>query len=365
MIKHKNVLEVRVDGKKAGRLGLDRDGLAVFEYFTEFIHDGFSLSPFFLPLQPGVFVSKRDPFGGMFGVFSGSLPDGWGRLLIDRLLSEKGVDVSSLSELDRLSITGANGMGALEYFPESAITVGSSKADVEKLAAEVKKVLGEKKNADYNLLVKREGSSGGARPKAIVREDGAEWIVKFPNSNDRDDICRVEYEYSLAAKKCGIEMPETKLFNGKYYGIKRFDRGKNNKIHMISAAALLNADFRIPSLDYTDIMKAAMALTKDIKEAEKIFRLMVFNVISKNRDDHAKNFSFVFKNSRWQASPAYDLVRSSGFNGQHITTAAGSGLPGKKEIFMAGEKAGLDKRKMTGIFDEVSDNIEVIKKYYA
>ncbi|HDQ26405.1 MAG TPA: type II toxin-antitoxin system HipA family toxin [bacterium] len=363
MIKRAGYLRVKSGAVSIGRLGLDRDGLAVFEYAAEFIETGFSISPFFLPLKPGIFVAERSPFNGMFGVFSDSLPDGWGRLVLDRLLAEKGMDAALLTELDRLSITGANGMGALEYFPESKIAAGSSRADIEKLAAEVKKALGEKKGADYGLLVKREGSSGGVRPKAIVREGGAEWIVKFPGSSDRQDIGVVEYEYSAAAKKCGIIMEDTKLFNGKYYGIKRFDRRGKRKIHVISAAALLNADFRIPSLDYTALMRAALALTKDMREVVKVFRLMVFNVLSKNRDDHAKNFSFMYDSGKWRVSPAYDLVRSGGFNGRHTTTVAGSGLPGKKEIFAAAQKAGPDKKTARRVYDEVADNIKPLGKY--
>ena len=115
-------------------------------------------------------------------------------------------------------------------------------------------------------------------------------------------------------------MSETKLFSGKYFGTERFDRNDKGKIHSISAAGLLNVDYRIPSLDYSLLMKLSLNLTRDIQQVTQMFRLMVFNVIISNRDDHAKNFSFQYIIDNWKLSLAYDLLPSSGFNGYHTTT---------------------------------------------
>ena len=82
---------------------------------------------------------------------------------------------------------------------------------------------------------------------------------------------------------------------------------------------------------------------------------MVFNVLIKNRDDHAKNFSFVLQNSEWKLSPAYDLLPSAGFNGFHTTTINGQGNPTHKDIFAVASTVGLDKRKAEEIFEAVQE----------
>ena len=154
-----------------------------------------------------------------------------------------------------------------------------------------------------------------------------------------------EYEYSLLAKKCGINMPETKLFANKYFGVERFDRTPPGKIHTVSAAGLLNANYRQPSLDYESLLKLTHILTKDVEEVYALFRLMVFNVVIGNRDDHAKNFSFQLVNGEWKLSPAYDLLSCNGFNGFHITTINNNGNPTVSDMMIVAERTSLDKQR--------------------
>lgn len=98
------------------------------------------------------------------------------------------------------------------------------------------------------------GSSGGARPKILTEIDGMDWIIKFPAHVDSKDAGKMEYDYSVCAKACGILMSETKLFLSKhckgYFGLTRFDRtdedGKKKKRHMLTAAALLELDYTQP-----------------------------------------------------------------------------------------------------------------------
>ncbi len=111
------VLGVTLNGQKVGRLVLTSDHRCLFEYDIQWLNEGFSISPFYLPLRNGVFTAKNDPFDGLFGVFNDSLPDGWGRLLMDRWLRAQGIEPKLLSVLDRLSLVGDNGMGALSYSP--------------------------------------------------------------------------------------------------------------------------------------------------------------------------------------------------------------------------------------------------------
>ena len=172
---------------------------------------------------------------------------------------------------------------------------------------------------------------------------------------DPPDIGQIEYEYSLLAKRCGIEMPETRLFEGKYFGVKRFDRIAQTKIHMVSAAGLLNADYRIPCLDYQGLLTACLKLTGNIEEVYKLYRLMVFNVFIKNKDDHAKNFSFLLIDNKWKLSPAYDLLPSRGFNGFHTTTIAGNGNPKYSDILIVADSVGLNKKRTKEIYELIRD----------
>ncbi len=153
-------------------------------------------------------------------------------------------------------------------------------------------------------------------------------------------------------------MPETKLFEGKYFGVERFDRTPNGKIHTISAAGLLNADYRVPSLDYGDLLQLCHILTKNMEEVYALFRQMVFNIAIKNRDDHAKNFSFQLINGEWKLSPAYDLLPSSGFNGFHTTTINNNGEPTTNDILAVAGKVGLNRQRATEIMQEINMLVE-------
>jgi len=170
---------------------------------------------------------------------------------------------------------------------------------------------------------------------------------------DSANVGEIEYKYSLLAKKCGINMPETKLFEGKYFDVERFDRTSHGKIHTVSAAGLLHADYRIPSLDYGDLLQLCHILTKNMEEVYALFRQMVFNVAIRNRDDHGKNFSFQWVNGEWKLSPAYDLLPSSGFNGFHTTTINNNGEPTVNDIMAVAAKVGLNKLRATDIVEEI------------
>ena len=355
MIPEISHLTVYIEEKRVGRLAMSRDRLCVFEYDSEWLRDGYSISPFHIPLEPGVFSAQRDPFDGLFGVFNDSLPDGWGNLLIDRWLKENGTDPAGIHWVERLSIVGKSGMGALCYEPGIQKKAEISGRSLDFYAEEVNKILYEKEVESLDHWIDKAGSPGGARPKILLDIDGIEWLIKFGAQSDPNDIGEIEYRFSQAAKQAGIEMPETRLFEGTYFGTARFDRENGHRIHMITASGLLHASHRYPSLDYTDLMKAAFHLTRSINEVKKLYRLMVFNVFTCNQDDHAKNFSFLYKNNEWVCSPAYDLVYSSGFNGNHSTTVNGKGNPARKDLLKAGVDAGLDRKESEYIYEEVKE----------
>lgn len=349
--------------KRIGRMAITPDEVCGFEYDSDWIKTGFSISPFYMPLKSGLIMAKRDPFRGNFGVFDDSLPDGWGNLLLDRYLQEKGIDPYKLSILERLSLIGSTGRGALEYRPDKSIITNDEFIEFDRLAKEAEKILESKESeGSVDLLYKYGGSSGGARPKVFARIDGREWLVKFKATNDPVNVGEIEYNYSLLAKECGIRMAETRLFNDRYFGVERFDRTPRGKIHTISAAGLLHANYRIPSLDYSILLKLTLNLTKDMEQVISMFRLMVFNILISNRDDHAKNFSFQWINGTWELSPAYDLLPSSGFNGYHTTTINGKGEPELSDIIAVVSEVGIQRQNAIQIVQEVSNKC-IERKY--
>lgn len=352
-----DVIDVHLNGTRIGRLAQTADRLCAFEYDPDFLQTGFSISPLFLPLQAGVFVAKATPFGGNFGVFDDSLPDGWGSLLLDRYLKSKGIVASHLSVLQRLALVGTNGRGALEYYPDSSIKADDDFPDFDKLAADAEKILTtEYSGESLETLFRHGGSSGGARPKVFVAIDEKEWLVKFRAGIDPQEVGKIEYDYAQLAVRCGINMPETRLFENRYFATERFDHRPQGKVHTISAAGLLHADYRIPSLDYSVLLKLCLHLTKNMEEVKALFRQMVFNVIISNRDDHAKNFSFQYVNNHWQLSPAYDLLPSAGFNGFHTTTINNQGNPTLKDILQVGTDIGITQKQAQQIVGEVVEN---------
>lgn len=353
-------LEVFLNQKKVGTLALTEQKVVVFEYDAHWIETGFSISPFSLPLKPGLFASRKPIlFDGLFGVFADSLPDGWGQLLTDRMLRKKGISPESLTVLQKLSILGNSGKGALEYRPvwplENPV---EGRKSLDELAEAVQEILDGRTSESLDVLYDHAGSSGGARPKVNVSLDKEEWIVKFPASMDPPYISQMEYDYHQCARACGLRVAETKLFPSDrcsgYFASRRFDRSGTEKIHMVSVSGLLETSHRIPSLDYDLLLKLTWMLTKSTEEVWQMFSLMCFNVFAHNRDDHSNNFSFLCSKGQWRLAPAYDLTWSDSLGGEHATMVHGNGKnPGMDELLAVAEQAGLDREKALEIAEDI------------
>jgi serine/threonine-protein kinase HipA len=341
-----------------GRLALKNRSI-FFEYNTDFLKSGLELSPFKLPLKPGVLTSEHHPFDGLFGVFNDSLPDGWGRLLLDRKLMKQGINPHELSPLDRLRYVGSVSMGALLYEPEVEAFTPSHQKDLDEIADETRQFQETGDERFVDELFAMNASSAGARPKIMLRRDAEDWIVKFRSSVDPKDIGSIEYAYHLMAKDAHLDVPEASLFPSKmcsgHFGVKRFDRVENKRFHTHTISGLLHADHRIPSLDYETILKATLWLTKDVMECEKQFRAAIFNVFAHNRDDHAKNFSFIMENNgTWHVSPAYDLTFSAGPAGEHCSTLMGEGKnPGVTHLLKLADRVGIKQQTAARMIEEV------------
>ena len=375
-----------------GRL-VYKDGLAYLELNNEFLEQGINISPINLKLNNSLQVAPRTPFNGLHGVFADSLPDGWGLLLMDRYFRKKNIPINQITPLDRLAYMGNRTMGVLSYQPDLGEENDNNLQEIyslDGLASESLEIFqGSNKEVSKQLQING-GTPGGARPKATIGlkdnqaicgandlpEGYQHWLVKFPSGKSDIEQAEgvVEYVYSIMARKAGIEFPETQLIETEqstgFFACKRFDRGTNNqRIHLHSFAGLIDADFRVPDADYELLMKATSHLTQSHPDLCEVLRRMIFNIISGNRDDHTKNFSFLMAaDGTWKLSPAYDVTFNQGINGHHTMSVMGYG----KDIPMAAimriaNMIPLAEKKVNLIIDKVIESLSewrsLAKKY--
>lgn len=351
-----------------------------FRFEVSYLESELDISPFKLKKTTEILLSPRAPFDGLFGVFNDSIPDGWGRLLLDRKLIESGKNPKEISVLDRLSLLGKNAQGALIYEPVTDDGNPENELiNLDQIAEESEDLLLTGNASFLDQLYHLGGNSIGARPKIFVNyntklnqystvtQEGFEpWIIKFPALNDFKDIARIEYAYYKMALACGIEMSESNLFfseKGKvFFGTKRFDRIGNQRLHCHSACGLLHDDFRFSTLDYGHVMDAVNRLENNLTACEKVFRLAVFNVYASNMDDHSKNVAFLMnENGKWRLAPAYDLTFSPSPGGYHSLSVANTYHEiDKSDLLKLASYFGINKGKE--IIEQVKEILSTWKK---
>ncbi len=354
------------------------DRKTYFEYDKSFLEKQINISPFKLKLTNEL-QEKTDNYPSeLFGVFDDSLPDGWGMLLMDRYFRKQNKDLRTISGIDRLAFVADNAMGGLVYYPaEDSLEHFNEQIDLLKLAENSMEVLQGKTNDILPVMAQAGGSPGGARPKIKVGYDGKNlisdsenlsndyerWLIKFNSENDFKDAGKIEYVYYQMAKNAGLNISKSKLFfdnkENAYFGTKRFDRNKDERIHMQTLSNLIHANYRIPSLDYDILIKVCSRLCHNQQDVIEAFRLMLFNLFAHNRDDHGKNFSFMMNRvGEWNFSPVYDLTFSYGPSNEHSTTIAGEGKqPLLKDINKIAKIAGISDKEQNIIIDEVKTSI--------
>lgn len=350
-----NRVSVLYRDRKVGELAMTPDNRrCVFQYDKTWLASGFSISPLELPLKPDLFIAEATPFYGNFGIFEDSLPDGYGRYLLNRMLRKEGIDEQTLTPVQRLSIVGSGGMGALCYVPETYIGVDKTLPELDTLQQMALDVLSEKTDDGDDVLYFNSGNSGGCRPKCLLRDEDGSWLVKFRHTYDPADMGVMEYEYNMAARRSGITVPDFKLLEGKYFAARRFDIEDGQRLHIATAGALLRESIHLPKLDYKNLLHLTGYLTQDPKQVDEMFRRMAFNVLTDNKDDHAKNFSFIRRDRGWVLAPAYDLTLSpGGYNGEHATSVNNNGNPTLEDMLTVGESIRIGKAKGLEIIREV------------
>ena len=365
-----------------GQLAQNTRGQILFQYEPSWLKEGFNLAPASMPFDGLAHPAARPIFDHLHGVFNDSLPDGWGLLLMDRAFKlYKQLDRAQITPLDRLAYLGDRCMGALTYEPVLWPPIQTPEADLLALAkASMGVIHGEAAQVLESLSV-HGGSPGGARPKvtlafsedmkhcqssyADLPETYTHWMVKFrddsPVNGEPIDTGRMEMAYAQMARAAGLEFPKTNLLeltvNGNkeaYFAVQRFDRVGSQKIHALSLAGYAYANHRLPSMDYGGgVLPATKKLTLSNAELARAFRLMVFNVLAHNKDDHSKNFAYLMDpvHGSWKLSPAFDLTFNHGMNGQHTTSINGTGQPSFEDIKQVAMSSRIENWR--SIFEEV------------
>jgi serine/threonine-protein kinase HipA len=336
-----------------GELAQNRQGV-YFQYNDDYLTHYSNLSPFNLSFDPSLQVAPLSPHNNLHGAFSDSLPDGWGLLLMDRIFRQSGILQAQITSMDRLSFIGDSAMGALSFSPISSLKNNDTdRFSLAELGIQAQAIFDGQTEEVLQALVNT-GSSGGARPKAQLYLNDADpaycstkaadnneaYLVKFTSSQlalgHEEGLC--EAAYLTLADIANIDVPEWKLLDApeqsgatKWLALKRFDVIKNNngvegRHHLHSASGLLDADFRMPTLDYEDLIKATSLLCKSPAKGQVMFKRMIFNLFSLNQDDHSKNWAFLqADNGKWDLAPFYDITFSPSSYNEHATAFSGYG----------------------------------------
>ncbi|TGM63130.1 type II toxin-antitoxin system HipA family toxin [Leptospira meyeri] len=396
----------------------EEGGFASFEYENDFLNAPVEPSPLLMPKSRSLYSFRNlnvDTFKGLPGMFADSLPDKFGNALIDVWLSKIGRDSKSFNPVERLCYIGERGMGALEFKPATyklrTKNIPIEIAEMVELASEIlsnrKKFSAKlelenqkKLNESLTSLMTIGTSAGGARAKCIIAynektgdvrsgqvkttEDYSYWILKLDGIqnnkdkelNDPKGFGAIEYAFYRMALDCGILMMDSKLLeeNGRHHFMtKRFDRTNGGeKLHMQSLCAIAHYDFNMAgaySYEQTfDVIRKI--ISENTRSAlEQQFRRTVFNVITRNQDDHTKNIAFLMdKTGKWNLSPAYDMTYSYNPNGQW-TSRHQMSINGKREKFQLedlielGKKADLKNIQIKSIITQTKDIVSSWKKY--
>jgi serine/threonine-protein kinase HipA len=365
-----------------GQLAQDRSG-TYFQYDEQYlsIHKS-SLAPF--TLKPNNLLQKApaQPHYGLHGVFADSLPDGWGLYLMDRVFRNNGYNPRTITALQRLAFIGDRCLGALFYEPvlDYANKEAQACLDLINLGQEaVKEFEGTESHLIEHLM--NAAGSGGARPKLNVTKQadgtyttnanavGEKLLVKLTADTFylKHAESLVEFVYMTMARQAGIEVPDFELIDagsGKFWlQQSRFDCvSMHGRYHMISASGLLDAPFTVPSLDYVDLIKATRKMCGP-QDTLKLLQRAIFNYLTVNQDDHAKNFAFLADDEdNWRLSPFYDILYTPSQYGEHMTAFNGSGThPTKKAMEVMAGQAGLSGAK--AVMNIATEIYEVVKDF--
>ena len=402
-------------GRRIGAVSWDAGrGIGIFQYDPRFISSGIEVAPFAMPLREAPYEFPglgRDAFKGLPGLLGDALPDRYGNALIDAWLAETGRDRADFSPVDRLCYVGRRGVGALEFEPVLRRPDSRRRIEVARLVDLANRVFAERGRLAGMLgggsdakaledILSVGTSAGGARAKAVLAWNqvtgefrsgqvdaghGFEnWLLKFDGVADTRNAelsgalgyGRIEYAYHLMARAAGIEMSECRLHHEggrSHFMTRRFDRdAQGRKIHMQTLGAVRHFDYNLAgAYAYEQVFQTIRALGLGMSVVEEQYRRTVFNIVSRNQDDHVKNIAFLMdRRGAWRLSPAYDLAYAYNPHGpwtrEHQMSAAGKrdGFD-RADLARLGQSAGLRKRNAARVVDQVVSAVALWPRFAA
>jgi serine/threonine-protein kinase HipA len=370
-------IALEFDTKRArmpvGRLAMS-ESLAQLEWSSELMASRLEPAGLNYPPEPGLHAARTRNFNGLHGFLADALPEGWGQLVMRKRLARLGVDIASLTSVERLALVGDTGRGALVFAPATLPDDKVETLDLDALADDAAVILSGVEGDLAETLATLAGGSGGARPKVHVGFDETgkvsvgtgeiapghtAWIVKFRAPEDPVDIGPIEFAYASMARTAGIEVPEHRLVASKkgpgYFATRRFDRpAPGVRLHMLSLSGAIESPPQTPS-SYDTLLRATRAITRRADDVAAAVRRMVFNVLAHNRDDHTRQHAFLMDESGdWRLAPAYDLTCAAGPGGEHYLDVEGEGRrPTRAHIEKLAKRHGLSDKHTATIIDDV------------
>jgi len=368
-----------------------------FKYDENFLSKNIEISPLKLPVTLGkktyINLDYVDYYNYLPGVFFDSLPDRFGTKAIEKYYEQKGINPKSLTPLQKLAFIGKSGIGALEYIPSVFDEEANEILEIKSLYEQTKSIIQNNPNdftTDWIKHASSFASAGGARPKVLIswnkgkniikskdcKEEGfEEWLLKFDERVSNTDkyygFMQLEYLYMSMAKEIGINVPNIELIQTKdslvHYAIKRFDRINGKKLHLHTLASIEHINFNIPAhYSYLNALKLTDFLTNDYEQVKELFRRMIFNVIGRNQDDHAKNFSFIMNEKGiWSLSPAYDITYAygSGYTKEHQMSINGkTSNINLEDLYKIADIVDIPKKEVNLIVENIGEKFLEFKK---
>lgn len=406
------VITITYLGDEVGAASFDTEkGIGAFEYDPSFIKKGIELSPIKMPLSQQIYSFPElgfNTFKGLPGLIADSLPDDFGNAVLNAWVAGLGHSPDDITPLQRLQYTGKRGMGALEYAPATQFRRlnASQQVEIQSLVSIAQEIIDSRSH--FNVSLTQHGqedreammallsvgmSAGGARPKAVLAFNEnftqvrsgqttaptgfTHYLMKFDGVSEHSKNQQtfgdplgygaMEFVYYLLAKQCGIDMMPSRLLQEgerRHFISQRFDRIKNQKLHVQTLNGLAHIDYKKPgAFSYAELFGIARQLKLSALEAEQLFKRMAFNIIARNHDDHSKNFSFMLKNDKWSLAPAYDLAYSYKPGSKWVNSHWMS-LNAKRDNFNRNDFYSLEKlspifskRKIDDILDETIEHV--------
>ncbi len=327
-----------------------------------------------LPLKPSIQPLLEGL--NMPGCIRDAAPDAWGRrIIINKKLGLKGTgtDTANLDELTYLLESGSDRIGALDFqlSPTEYVPRTANNVSIDELIDSAQRVeQGIPLTPDLDQALFHGSSIGGARPKALIEEDGVKYIAKFSASADLYSVVKAEFIAMKLASMAGLDVALVKMTsaaNKDVLLIQRFDREytKSGWIRkaMVSALTLFGLDdmmARYASYEtFAEIIRHRFTDPKDT--LKELFSRLIFNILCGNTDDHARNHAAFWDGKYLSLTPAYDICpqgRSGNEASQAMLISGSNNLSKIKTCLESAHNFLLAKEDAIEIFEHQRSVIE-------